>query len=82
MKSNLDRYKDLLPQMDGTRESKFVEDAIEAFEEDDVDKYTDVVFRFDEICKLDNWSAKVLLDIKKSLQNGPEEGGDTADQLR
>ena len=97
----IDRYKDMLPQLDGTREVKLIEDLVGAFREDDMDLYSDTVFRYDEIYKvssltaattapphrslsadsalpplcctqLDNWTAKVLLEVKNIMKNGPE----------
>ena len=70
----VDKYKDMLPQLDGTREVKLIEDLCAAFKEDDMDLYSDTVFRYDEIYKLDNWTAKVLLDVKNIMKNGPEGG--------
>ena len=74
VEKNIDRYKDIYPQLDGTREVKLIEDLMNAFKEDDMDLYSDTVFRYDEIYKLDNWTAKVLLDVKNIMKNGP--GGD------
>ena len=74
LEKNMDRYKDMYPQLDGTREVKLIEDLMGAFKEDDMDLYSDTVFRYDEIYKLDNWTAKVLLDVKNIMKNGP--GGD------
>ena len=70
----VDKYKDMLPQLDGTREVKLIEDLVNAFKEDDMDVYSDTVFRYDEIYKLDNWTAKVLLDVKNIMKNGPDAG--------
>ena len=74
LEKNVDRYKDIYPQLDGTREVKLMEDLKQAFADDDMDVYSDTVFRYDEIYKLDNWTAKVLLDVKNIMKNGP--GGD------
>ena len=74
LEKNIDRYKDIYPQLDGTREIKLIEDLMAAFKEDDMDLYSDTVFKYDEIYKLDNWTAKVLLDVKNIMKNGP--GGD------
>lgn len=69
----VDRYQNMSPQLVGTRELKLVEDLIHFFKESDVDGFSDAVFRHDEIYKLDNWTAKVLLEVKNALKNGPEE---------
>ena len=75
----VEKYKDMLPQLDGTREVKLIEDLAAAFKEDDMDLYSDTVFKYDEIYKLDNWTAKVLLDVKNIMKNGPEGGKDADD---
>lgn len=79
LKDALDKYKDWLPSLEGTREAQLIEDTILDFEEDEMDRFTDHVFKFDEICKLDNWSTKILLEIKNALKNGPQGGVDTDD---
>jgi len=68
--SKLEQYLDMCPSLDNTREKQLIENLIEAFNADDSDKFADHVFRYDEISKLDNWTAKVLLDIKKALEEG------------
>ena len=68
-----DRYQNMLPQLVGTRELKLIEDLIHFFKESDIDGFSDAVFRYDEIYKLDNWTAKVLLEVKNALKNGPAE---------
>jgi len=73
MEDVINKYKDMLPQLEGTREIKLIEDLAKAFTDDDLDLFSDTVFRYDEIYKLDNWTAKVLLEIKNQLKNGPEQ---------
>jgi alpha-soluble NSF attachment protein len=63
----------MCPQLEGTREQKLIQDLIIDFNEREVDNFSDHVFRFDEILKLDNWTAKVLLDIKNSLEKGGDD---------
>lgn len=47
MDSGAERYKDLHAQFEGSREAKFLEDLSDAFEEKDVEKFTDAVYEFD-----------------------------------
>jgi alpha-soluble NSF attachment protein len=75
VQSKLEQYLDLCPMLDNTREKGLIEDLIEDFNNDNPDSFADHVFKFDEIIKLDNWTAKVLLEIKKALETGGE-GGD------
>ena len=38
-----------------SREAKLLDSLIEAIEEEDVDKFTNVTYEYDSISKLDNW---------------------------
>lgn len=51
----------------GTREAKLLADILETFKEGDVDRFTDVVYEFDQISKLDPWRTTIMLRIKESL---------------
>lgn len=74
--TKVEQYVDLCPDLDNSREKELILDLIEDFNENDPDKYAEHVFAFDEICKLDNWTASVLLKIKQSLENGnPDDNG-------
>lgn len=78
----LDKYKDLNVQFGGSRECKFIEAITEAFAENDIDKFTDVVYEFDNISKLDNWKSKILLTVKlgmKKAQEQPDNPDDVPD---
>lgn len=76
VESKLTQYVDMCPDMDNSREKGLIEDLIADFNEGDPDKYAEHVFTFDEICKLDNFQAKILLEIKGYLEAGnPDEGG-------
>jgi len=68
MQAALDKYKDMQPAFDGSRECKLVESCLAAFQEDNVNKFTDVVFNYDKIYKLDNWISTLLLKVKQSIQ--------------
>jgi len=47
-----------------------IEACAKAFDDDDVDAFTDHVFAYDKIYKLDNWTASLLLIVKKILKDG------------
>jgi len=68
----VEKYKDTYPIFEGTRECKLIESCLKAFEDEDVEKFTLSVRDFDRITRLDNWTAKVLLDIKAVLQDGTD----------
>jgi alpha-soluble NSF attachment protein len=76
VQSTLDAYVDMCPHLDNTREKTLIEELIGDFAESDPDSFADHVFRFDKIMPLNQWTSKVLLQIKKVLVEGnPEETG-------
>lgn len=81
LEDKLDGYKCLHPAFDGDRSCKLIEQCAKAFEDDDVDAYTDVVFAYDKLYKLDNWTASLLLIVKKILKDGGvAEGGGASEE--
>ena len=70
VRKKIGEYKDKYPQLDGTREVKLVEQVAEKFDEEDVEGFTEVVFDYDSVLKLDNWSATVLMEVKSILKKG------------
>jgi len=70
LEDKLDKYKDDHPPFEGDRGCKLLEGCMKAFEDDDIDAYTNHVYAFDRICKLDNWTVSLLLTVKKVLQDG------------
>jgi len=66
----LEKYVDMHPAFENAREYKFLKSIVDAFAKDDVDKFTDVVFKFDSVLKLDPWTSKLLLKIKEVLKEG------------
>jgi alpha-soluble NSF attachment protein len=85
----LEKYIEQHPALENARECKFLKGIIEAFDKDDVEKFTEIVFKFDSVLKLDNWTSKLLLKIKDVLKEGVQQGtgssdkkeGDTSDPL-
>jgi len=76
LETALEKYKEQFPAFDGTRELKLVENCLAAYKDVDSDKFTAYVRDYDRISKLDNWTAKILLDIKTALKDGPDETGE------
>lgn len=86
MEDTIDRYKDLNPAYDGSRECKFLEECVKAYQDEDVEAFTNCVFQYDKIYKLDNWTATLLLELKQILKDGGPDsldglGGDDAENL-
>jgi len=82
--TNLEKYKETYPIFEGTRECKLLESCVKAFEDDDAEKFTFSVRDYDRISRLDNWTAKILLDIKSILMDGdsnPQAADDVAETM-
>jgi alpha-soluble NSF attachment protein len=71
----IEKYKDMHPAYEGSLECRFLEDCLKAFQDDDVEAFTNVVFKYDSVYKLDNWTASMLLELKQILKDGGT-GGD------
>ncbi|XP_036435788.1 N-ethylmaleimide-sensitive factor attachment protein, alpha a [Colossoma macropomum] len=62
------RYEEMFPAFSDARECKLVKKLLNAYEEQDVDAFTDAVKEFDSITRLDQWQTSMLLRIKKTIQ--------------
>uniref|UniRef100_A0A3B4CGT4 N-ethylmaleimide-sensitive factor attachment protein, alpha a n=1 Tax=Pygocentrus nattereri TaxID=42514 RepID=A0A3B4CGT4_PYGNA len=62
------RYEEMFPAFSDARECKLVKKLLDAYEEQDVDAFTDAVKEFDSITRLDQWQTSMLLRIKKTIQ--------------
>jgi len=63
-----DRYHQLDPRLEGTRESQLLKGVTAAFVENDVDSFMAAVQEYDSISRLDPWKTEVLVQAKKKLQ--------------
>ena len=61
------------PSFSDARECKLCKDLLVQCEAFDVDAFTQVVFEYDSISKLDPWKTTLLLKIKNVIK----EGGDS-----
>lgn len=66
------RYCDLDPTFSGTREQKFLEDMLGAFEQGDQEAFSDVVFQYDQLSRLDQWKSSLLLKVKNRISDEPD----------
>ncbi|KAL1919042.1 uncharacterized protein VTP21DRAFT_2423 [Calcarisporiella thermophila] len=67
----IERYCDMDVTFGSTRECQFLQSILEAYEAGDVEMFTQKVFEFDQLMKLDNWKTTVLLRIKRSISEEP-----------
>uniref|UniRef100_A0A672IZQ2 N-ethylmaleimide-sensitive factor attachment protein, alpha b n=1 Tax=Salarias fasciatus TaxID=181472 RepID=A0A672IZQ2_SALFA len=63
------KYEEMFPAFSDSRECKLVKKLLDAYEEQNVDAYTDAVKEFDTISRLDQWLTTMLLRIKKTIQD-------------
>uniref|UniRef100_A0A8C9RE47 N-ethylmaleimide-sensitive factor attachment protein, alpha b n=1 Tax=Scleropages formosus TaxID=113540 RepID=A0A8C9RE47_SCLFO len=63
------KYEEMFPAFSDSRECKLVKKLLDAYEEQNVDGYTDAVKEFDSISRLDQWLTTMLLRIKKTIQD-------------
>jgi alpha-soluble NSF attachment protein len=68
---NLQRYGEMDNTFPSTREAKFVTALLEALEEGNEEAFTNVVFEYDQVTKLDNWKTAILLKVKRGIQQAP-----------
>jgi len=69
----LERFEGMDPSFGESREAKLVKDILVHFEAFDVDGFTQTVYEYDSISKLDAWKTTVLLKVKSALK----ESGDS-----
>lgn len=73
-------YKDLHAQFESSRECQFLDALAATWDEKDLEKFTDAVYDFDQIQKLDNWKSGILLAIKNRMKAIADRTEDTAEE--
>lgn len=68
----LERYVQMYPAFQDSREYKLVQTLIEHMEDQNVDGFTEAVKDYDSISRLDQWYTMILLRIKKQLNENPD----------
>lgn len=68
----LNKYIEMSPSFQDSRECKLIKNLIEKLKEEDVDGFTDSVQEYDSISHLDQWYTNILLRIKKSMNETPD----------
>lgn len=62
-----DRYHQMDPRLEGTRESQLLKGLTTAFVENDLDGFMQAVSEYDSISRLDPWKTELLVEAKKKL---------------
>lgn len=68
----VDKYCDMYPAFQDTRECKLLRILLEAKEEENVESFTEAVKEYDSISRLDQWLTTILLRIKKGMNEEPD----------
>ena len=69
----LDTYRDLDPSFASTRENMLLTDLATAVHDGDQDAFTDKLFQYDQLSKLDKWKTTLLLRVKEGIVNKEED---------
>lgn len=69
----LESYRDIDPTFASTREHQLLVDLTQAVEQGDQEAFTDKLFQYDQLSKLDKWKTTLLLRIKNSIEEVGED---------
>lgn len=69
----LEKYRELDPTFPSTREHQLLVDLAGSLEGGDQDAFTDQLFQYDQMSKLDKWKTTILLRIKETIQEAGED---------
>ncbi|KAI1376107.1 TPR-like protein [Hypoxylon crocopeplum] len=69
----LEKYRDMDPTFPSTREYQLLADLAAAVEAGDQDQFTDKLFQFDQMSKLDKWKTTILVRVKNSIEEAGED---------
>lgn len=72
-KRALERYTDMDPGFASQREFMLLSDLCEAVEAQDQEQFTDKLYQFDQISKLDKWKTTILVRVKNSIEEPDNE---------
>lgn len=64
----VEKYGELDPTFASSREGKLLENVVAAVDEGNVEDFTNHVYEFDSLSKLDEWKTSILLKIKNSIK--------------
>jgi len=83
LQSMLSRFVEIDRRFVGTWQEKLIRNCMGAFEDGDVQAFTQAIYDQDRIHKLDDLSTKILLEIKSILKNPRQDDADEmAQQLQ
>jgi alpha-soluble NSF attachment protein len=69
----LESYRDTDPTFASTREHQLLVDLVQAIEAGDQEAFSDKLFQYDQLSKLDKWKTTLLLRIKSDIEEAEED---------
>jgi alpha-soluble NSF attachment protein len=75
----LERFREQDYTFESSREGKLLADVCAAVKDSNVEAFSDAIYNYDQISKLDPWKTSVLLKIKATITGGGGDGGDGGD---
>jgi alpha-soluble NSF attachment protein len=69
----LERYRDMDQTFAGTREHQLLVDLAETVEAGDQEVFSDKLFQYDQMSKLDKWKTSICLKIKNAIEEKGED---------
>ncbi|RLL97191.1 hypothetical protein CFD26_102118 [Aspergillus turcosus] len=69
----LESYRDTDPTFASTREHQLLVDLVQAVEAGDQEAFSDKLFQYDQLSKLDKWKTTLLLRIKSDIEEAEED---------
>jgi alpha-soluble NSF attachment protein len=70
---NLERYKEKDPSFAGQRECQLLSDLIEAIEAGNQEMFTEKLYGYDQMSRLDKWKTEILVRIKNQIEEADNE---------
>ena len=72
-KRALEQYRELDNSFSQTRENMLLMDLVGAVEEGDQDAFSDKLYQFDQLSKLDKWKTSLLVKVKNGIEKEEED---------
>lgn len=69
----IDKYVEMDPSFQGQRECALLNDLLETMEKNDQEEFTDKLFQYDQVSKLDRWKTTMLVRVKNAIEPPEDE---------
>lgn len=70
-KKNFERYGTIDFSFQTTKEFTFLQEIAETIEKGDIEEFSEIVTKWDRTNVVDEWKTKILLEIKKLIDEEP-----------